>query len=121
MKNILLGIFTAAIIFVSCSKENEKNSLEGTNWSFSETNYGDVDYYSETISFLSGGIVTITTREIKDNDGWTDIEQGTYTYNPPTVTFSTSGYGIKAEYTGTIIGNTMIVTNKGYSKTYTKD
>ena len=103
MKKKLIVVAMATFCLVSCSKdENNNSSLSGTSWS-NVSEYGD----ETVVSFTSE-----TNFSINFDDGGVPV-MGTYTYSPPTVTFTLPS-GNKE--TGTISGNILTYGNDDYTK-----
>ena len=121
MKKLFLALAAVAVIaFVGCSKDGDGDDLAGTTWSYTER--GQYETFISTISFTKGGKVTVSEQVLSSeygNEYYT--ETGTYSYNPPTVTFTTSYEGHPFSYIGTISGNSMNVICDGeYYGTYMK-
>jgi hypothetical protein len=101
----MASALSMAIISTSCNKEDEKNNdLVGTTWVYLEDAGSAVVVM--TLNFTTSEHFVFNANVIGDPY---DIEitdqsfEGTYTYNPPTVTLTVSG---KAG-TGTVSGNTL--------------
>ena len=119
MKKILLFAFIlfVATITISCSKENvEENSemsLSGTSWQFvapTET---------LTFNFTSGSSVnavwTVNASSVVSMD-----ELGTYVYVDPNITITYIFEGTTFTNTGIVSGNTMTLTEDGFTFVFIK-
>lgn len=126
MKKIIT-IFVAALAFLlssawfsSCSKISS-SSLSGTTWVASEkTEYVTIAY---TLIFLSESAFSITINTNDDNRS--DTLNGTYNVNGNSITliisFQTTAGTRSQSLTGTISGNTMILSDpEGDTMLFTK-
>lgn len=105
MKKVLfatLGMVFMMLAFAGCSNDDEgSNTLNGTSWARSDEEVNVVITFAEK-TFKA----TVFTKET----GNTAIEEGTYVYNPPTVSFTyiDTEEGEKITSTAKIEGNKLI-------------
>lgn len=109
-KFFMMLIAAAAIAMVGCQKDDDsKDGLSGTKWSYS---IGErFDSFTMTLSFSSGGTVSVNVVEIYDGERYSATSKATYTYNHPTVRIvfkDEDGKG-GSIWTGIISGDMMTV------------
>jgi hypothetical protein len=103
----LILVAAIGLLFASCSKDSDEtdslDSLAGTTW---VDESGDVDY---TLSFTDKSNCAMSAPRHSTS-------YGTYSYTPPSITMSMSGY----VWTGIVSGNTMTLTAGGTTGTFVK-
>ena len=115
-----LLFFFLIIVFISCSKDDEKDftkpeNLVGTEWKHIATYESDIDVDYELLKFLSTTIVDFYTKYSED-DAETKEFRGTYVIQGSQITID-SGDGI---FTGTIKGVEMIFSIENETFIFTK-
>lgn len=112
MKKILIALVLLTIGLVGCKKD-ETNGIVNTSWTYTEKDYDGWKYVYQ-ISFLQGNAALLSYKEYDEYNrlDYSDVENGTYVYNHPTVTVTIDGYSM----TGTISGNNLILDGRTFVK-----
>jgi len=102
LKSSMLLMMILLVGLISCNKGNSITSPEkqliGSVWETNDTSNNDVT----TITFVSATAYTYVIKDLPDGP-IVYSESGTYKYDPPSVTITSSG----VSETGTITGNKM--------------
>jgi hypothetical protein len=102
-------LFLFVLIVTSCKKENKRDDFVGSTWVSHDDDF--VVSTPMTLTFTSENALTININE----DMWT----GTYTKHKSIVNMTIYPNGGEMSWTGTIYGETMIVSLNGTSHSLT--
>jgi len=115
-------VATVTFLFAACSKDKPtepevSSALVGTRWEWT-----DPSGESQTLNFISGTEVLITTYSYDEwDEKWSSVTtSATYTYNNGNITIRQSFFGVVFVVTGSVSENKMTLNDDGDIRVYTK-